>query len=115
MGSLLEHFRDYFLGHLVITDFFGWTEFKPLGVTASTRQCASEASTLARAKRARWRGRAIFFSHASDQHVAFPSTKEYEGILIGCFWDESGQVWMGRDENGNEYNWDHGNLVWIPS
>ena len=50
-----------------------------------------------------------------DAPVAYPSTREHNGILIGCFWDESGQVWMGRDENGNEYNWDHGNLVWIPS
>tara|TARA_R100001015_G_C4606056_1_gene161118 strand:- start:658 stop:1101 length:444 start_codon:yes stop_codon:yes gene_type:complete len=54
-------------------------------------------------------------THDWEAPIPFPSTTVYNEIEIGCFWDESGQVWMGKDENGNEYNWDHSNLVWIPS
>ena len=54
-------------------------------------------------------------THDWEAPIPFPSTTVYNEIEIGSFWDESGQVWMGKDENGNEYNWDHSNLVWIPS
>ena len=47
--------------------------------------------------------------------VTYPHTTVYNDIKIGTYWDDSGQVWMGVDDNGNEYNWDHSNLVWIPS
>tara|TARA_Y100000004_G_C8898038_1_gene405082 strand:+ start:718 stop:1161 length:444 start_codon:yes stop_codon:yes gene_type:complete len=54
-------------------------------------------------------------THDWEAPVAFPSSQSHNGIELGCFWDESGRVWMARDENNNEYTWDHSNSVWIPS